>query len=140
MILFFDADGRLTGSLAEGYPAPAGVLERVRGNGAQLVDVPPFEPRFWYLANGALTIRPRLDLTSTTSVEADGREVLTITGVPTGGTVAINGPVEGQVTSDGEAVEIVFPQPGQYRAIVSADPYQPAEFNVTVKDMANGAA
>lgn len=139
MILLFDENGSLTGSVtSEGYPARPEALALAKGQAAFAEDVPPFEPRYWYRTADGIKIRPRLDITTTETVEG-GQKVLAINGVPVGGSVRVIGPVEGEIESDGEAVEIVFPQHGAYRVIVSADPYQPQEFDVIV-EASNGTA
>lgn len=139
MILLFDDNGSMIGSVtSESYPASPEALELARGQAAYVEDVPPFDPRYWYHDSEGLKIRPRLDIATSEAVE-DGQRVLVITGVPAGGIVRVVGAIEGDIESDGEAVEIVFPQPGQYRVIVTAMAYQPQEFDIAV-EAADGTA
>lgn len=139
MILLFDASGNLTGSVtSEGYPARPEALEIAKGQAAYVEDVPPFEPRYWHRTGEGLRIRPALDLTTRERAEGGGR-LFIIEGVPAGGVVRVVGPDSGELEADGEAVELLFQQPGTYRVTVSAMPYQPQEFDVTV-EAGNGAA
>jgi hypothetical protein len=139
LILLFDENGNLTGSVtSEGYPARPEALDLARARVAYAEDVPPFEPRYWYRSEDGLKTRPGLDLTTREKSEGGGR-LFIIEGIPAGGTVRVVGPDNGEIEADGEAVELLFQEPGTYRVIVSAMPYQPQEFDVTV-EAAHGTA
>lgn len=139
MILQFDENGSLVGSItSEGYPARQETLDLALTTAAYVEDVPPFEPRYWHRAEDGLKVRPRLDLTTRETTES-GSKLFILEGVPAGGIVRVVGPDSGELEADGEAVELLFQQPGGYRVTVSADPYQPQEFDVRV-EAANGTA
>lgn len=139
MILQFDENGSLIGSItSEGYPARQETIDLALSTAAHVEDVPPFEPRYWHRTEEGLKIRPRLDLTTREEMEGDSK-LFIIEGIPAGAVVRVVGSDSGELEADGEAVELLFQQPGGYRVIVSAAPYQPQEFDVRV-EAANGTA
>jgi len=125
MLLFFNADGRLFGSdTMSPYPAPAEALERTAVDGGTVIDVPPFEPAYWHVMDGELRIRPRMTI-GEEQTPGDAGALLTLTGIPAGTSVTIDGPFGGALVSDGSPVELEFLLPGEYRVAVSLEPYQP---------------
>ncbi|WP_262027157.1 hypothetical protein [Microvirga sp. Mcv34] len=139
MILQFDENGSLIGSITSvGYPAPQETLDLALTTAASVEDVPPFEPRYWHRTGEGLRIRPRLDLTTREKSESGGK-LFVIEGIPAGAMVRVTGPDSGELEADGEAVELLFQQPGGYRVTVMAEPYQPQEFDVRA-EAAHGTA
>jgi hypothetical protein len=134
MLLFTDDEGRYVGHTDAEYPAPAEMLERVRANQEEghVLDVPPFDTRFWYFPKGVPTIRPQLDYSVTEKQEGDDK-VTVISGIPKGLTVQVLGPDGGQVIeSDGEDLEIVARIPGSYSVTFDPFPHQPVAINIAV--------
>lgn len=139
MILQFDEHGSLIGSItSEGYPARQEALEIARSTAAFVEDVPPFEPRYWHMTEDGLQIRPRLEIMVSETKEG-GSLLFTLDGIPAGALVRVTGPDSGEIEADGEAVELLFQQPGAYRVSVVSPPYQPEEYDVRL-EAANGAA
>lgn len=134
MILTFE-NGRLVGSQAAAYPAEPEALARVSAAGQRVVDVPPFEPAYWHLADGELRIRPRMALSTNVTLGSDGYQ-LVIDGVPAGAAVEVTGPVGGGLIADGEETVLLFGEPGSYDVAVVLDPYQPERLYINVMEAA----
>jgi hypothetical protein len=112
------------------------MLERVRANQPEghVLDVPPFDTRFWYFPKGVPAIRPVLDYTVTEKHE-DGDRVTVISGIPKGLTVQVLGPDGGQVVeSDGEDLELVLRTPGSYSVTFDPFPHQPVAVHIAVTE------
>jgi hypothetical protein len=134
MLLFTDDEGRYVGHTDAEYPAPAEMIERVRANQPEghVLDVPPFDTRFWYFPKGVPAIRPILDYTVTEKHE-DGDKVTVISGIPKGLSVQVLGPEGGQVVeSDGEDLELVLRTPGSYSVSFDPFPHQPVTVHIAV--------
>jgi hypothetical protein len=136
MLLFTDDAGRYIGHTDAEYPAPAGMLERVRKNQAegQVWDIPPFGPEFWYFPEGVPTVRPGLEYAVTEQQDGDDK-VTVISGIPAGLTVTVQGP-EGEQTveADGEDLELVLRMAGTYAVSFDPFPYQPVTIAIEVTE------
>ncbi|NBJ13354.1 hypothetical protein [Microvirga arsenatis] len=134
MILYTDEQGRYLGHLDQVYPAPPGVLEKVRAEQeGKAWDIPPWNESFWYFPDGVPTIRPKLDYTVTETREGEDT-VAVISGIPAGVTVNVHGPEGGQsVEADGENLELVLRIAGQYAVTFDPFPYQPVSILIEAK-------
>jgi hypothetical protein len=136
MLLFTDDEGRYVGHTDAEYPAPAEMLERVQANHEEghVLDVPPFDTRFWYFPNGVPTIRPQLDYPVAEKNE-DGDRVTVISGIPKGLPVQVLGPEGGQVVeADGDDLELVLRTPESYSVTFDPFPHQPVAINIAVTE------
>lgn len=131
MLLLFNSAGRQVGTLDAPYPAPPDQMERVAAGGQTVIDVPPFEPAYWYLDAGEPRIRPRLTYQMTETADEHGR-LMTFTGLPAGTTVAVSGTHSGTLVADDEPTTLHFLTPGEYRVTLTLDPYQPEALTVQV--------
>lgn len=133
MILYTDKDGRYIGHLDQAYPALPEVLERVRADQeGEVYDIPPLVPEFWYFPKGVPTIRPTLDYAVTETQDGDDK-VTVISGIPAGVLVQIAAP-EGvqEWTADGEDLELVLRNPGDYSVAFDPFPAQPVAIHISV--------
>jgi len=139
MLLYTDDEGRYIGHLDQVYPAPAGVLDRVRADqDGNVWDIPPFGPEFWYFPDGVPTIRPKLNYAITE--RHDGADKVTvISGIPAGVQVTVHGPEGDQsVEADGDDLELVLRIEGSYGVSFDPFPFQPVSIALDVAEKAGG--
>jgi hypothetical protein len=80
---------------------------------------------------GDLSARVPLGLSfDKTTVEADGEDLITMTGLPEGASVAISGPVVHDFVHGGGLLEIAFSVPGTYAVEIEAFPNARTSYTV----------
>ncbi|MFC7399601.1 hypothetical protein ACFQU1_20520 [Chelatococcus sp. GCM10030263] len=89
------------------------------------------DSRRFYLKDGQLVPRPKSTAVLSAAKVPAGSGV-TLTGAPAGAAIAVTGPVQASIESDGELVALTFPLAGLYTITVEHWPERDANFLLEV--------
>jgi hypothetical protein len=131
--------------LSEYDPSSGKIIRSISGNTTELLEANRREGfnyslglhdgRYFYVKDGELTSRPEMNaVADKPSINADGLDVLTISGLPTGKSdVSLVGPIRDQWSETKRKIELTVNMAGTYRLFISQWPYQDTEvtFNAT---------
>lgn len=84
-----------------------------------------------YVKDGLITKRPIMNVPSSVSLKPDGIDTVTVTGLPAGVTVVVDG--QTYLIEDG-VLEITCDTPSNYAINLSVWPYMPAQIQVTANE------